>query len=77
MGISRKDALKRLGGLVPRVVEHFSYITKEPNSLTVPHWRHEISNWLAQMEEVLHALGKKTAAEWRKRIDGWRSQLPE
>jgi hypothetical protein len=75
MAISRKDALKRLEALAERVIEHLRYLAQEPDSLDVPHWRHETRNWLNQMEEVLHAVGKKTGSEWRLRIDTWRAEV--
>ena len=77
MGISRKDALRRLEGLAPRVVEHLGYLAEEPDSQDVPHWKHEIRNWVAQMEEVLHAVGKKTEARWRGQINAWLARLEE
>lgn len=75
MGITRKDALRRLAGLAPRVIEHLEYLAEEPDSQDVPHWKHETRNWITQMEEVLHAVGKKTGAQWRDQINAWLARL--
>ena len=77
MAISRKDALRRLAGLAPRIVEHLEYLTEQPDSRDVSHWKHEIRNWIAQMEEVLHAVGKKTEAKWREQINAWIARVEE
>jgi hypothetical protein len=77
MGIPRKDALTRLRGLAPRVLEHLQYIADNPKSQDVSHWKHESRNWITQMEEVLHAVREKTRAQWREQINAWIARLEE
>jgi hypothetical protein len=73
--VNRKDALKRLDGLAPQVEEHLAKMAATPRSRSVPHWRKEVASWLEQMDRLLPALGKKTAAGWEERIAGWKAQL--
>jgi hypothetical protein len=75
MTISRKDALKRLNGLGPRVEEHLEKITNNPGSQDIPHWKAEIDNWIRQMEDVLGHAGDKTAAGWVAKIVEWKARL--
>jgi hypothetical protein len=76
MAISRAKALERLEGLTPRVEEHLAKIAQNPGHSSIPHWSHEISNWLDQMEAMLPHIGKKTAADWAAKINQWRQALP-
>jgi hypothetical protein len=75
MAISRKDALRRLEGLAPRVEEHLSKIAVEPTSRDVPHWTKEIDSWIKQMEELATHVGKRTSALWLARIAKWKTEL--
>jgi hypothetical protein len=75
MGISRKDALKRLRGLAFRVEEHLRKLAEEPDSQDAPHWRYEAGNWIRQMEDVLFAVGKGTGADWSLRLEEWKRAL--
>lgn len=75
MGLSRKDALKRLNGLAPEVEQHLEKIAADPESENVIHWISEIKSWLRQMEDVLPQVGRKTAAEWTARIAGWKARM--
>lgn len=65
MGMSRKRALLRLNGLLPRVREHLTKLRERPGDRAVNHWRGEVRVWLRQMTDVLDAAGGNTAAEWR------------
>jgi hypothetical protein len=76
MGIPRKDALKRLRGLAPKVEYHLELVAADPDDQATPHHLHEIGNWLQQMEEALRHVGTKTAAEWEARVRAWRANLP-
>jgi hypothetical protein len=76
MAISRAKALERLEGLTPRVEEHLAKIAQNPGHSSIPHWSHEVSNWLNQMEAMLPHVGKKTAADWAAKINQWRQALP-
>ncbi len=73
--MSRKQALKRLGGLAPIVEEHLAKIEDDPTSRDVPHWTAEILSWIKQMEDLLPHVGDKTAAEWLARIAEWKRRL--
>jgi hypothetical protein len=77
MAICRKRALERLNGLVLRVEEHLGKIVASPGNPSVPHWTHEVANWLWQMEELIPHVGVKTGATWKARIKGWRSKIEE
>ena len=77
MGIPRKDALKRLQCLAGQVELHLDKIAKMPESLSVPHYRHEILNWLSDMRAVLPQVGKRTAAQWQAKIDSFQVALSE
>jgi hypothetical protein len=75
MAISRRDALKRLNGLLPRVEEHLAKIADDPDHPSAAHWAYETAAWLAQMEEAASHVGTKTGGEWKARIAGFRGQL--
>jgi hypothetical protein len=75
MAMSRKDALKRLNGLRPRVEGHLQKIANNPASKDVPHWTREIESWIRQMEDVLPHIGASTSAEWSRRIAEWNAKL--
>ena len=75
MAISRKTALKRLGGLSAQVEEHLAKIAENPASAGVPYWQGEIRSWLSQMEAVMPNVGKKTGREWSELIGRWRATL--
>jgi hypothetical protein len=75
MAMSRKDALKRLNGLTPKIEEHLQKIANDPMSRDLPHWTREVENWIRQMEKVLPYIGDKTAAEWAARIAEWKARL--
>lgn len=75
MAMSRKDAIKRMESLVPRVEEHIQKIIKSPNSRDVPHWQGEIKAWLDTMENAAPHAGKATSEEWLFRIRNWRLLL--
>jgi hypothetical protein len=68
MAIPRKRALGRLESFLLRVDEHLALIAKEPDHISVNHWKYEVRNWLNQMEAMLPHVGNKTAAEWQPRI---------
>ncbi|OYV81877.1 MAG: hypothetical protein B7Z73_17600 [Planctomycetia bacterium 21-64-5] len=73
--MTRKDALKRLTGLAPRVDDHLERLAANPTSRDRPHWTGEIRNWIRQMEALLPAVGGKTAEKWRARIAEWKARL--
>jgi len=75
MAISRKDALRRVNGLAPRVEEHLSKIAAEPASRDVPHWTNEINSWIKQVEELLLHVGKRTSSQWSTRVAKWKAEL--
>jgi hypothetical protein len=75
MGMSRKRALLRLNGLLPRVREHLAKLRERPDDREVNHWRGEVRVWLRQMSDVLEAAGEGTAAGWRTVIDECYSEL--
>lgn len=69
MGMSRKHALERIEGLIGPAIEHLEKLKARPSLYDDQHWRHEMNNWLRQMEEVLPHVGKKTAQYWQKILD--------
>lgn len=77
MAISRKDALRRLSGLVPELEKHLKKIATEPNCPAAEHWKYEIENFLELMEEMLPHVGHKTSKDWADRIVLWRQALAE
>lgn len=77
MGVSRKRALLRLNGLLPRVREHLDKLREHPSDREVNHCRAEVRVWLRQMSDVLDAVGENTAAGWRTVIEGCYAELGE
>ena len=75
MAIPRKDALKTLNGLAPKVKEHLQKLTDYAGHSSQYKWRGEIRGWLGQMKEALLHVGKKTSASWQVRLDQFQSQL--
>jgi hypothetical protein len=75
MAINRKKALERLGGLLPRVEEHLAKIAENPGDIHIPHWTHEVNDWLRQMEEMVPHVGTKSGARWSAIIDDLRRRL--
>jgi len=80
MAISRKIALRRLNGLNRRVLEHLdehipSLIQTYPE--TVPHWRHELDEWLREMTIMTKHVGRRTAAQWDATIAELRQRATE
>ena len=66
MGMGRQKALDRIRGLLARVEGHMEKLTATPSLYDDQHWRHEMRNWLEQMEAVLPHVGKKTSAYWQE-----------
>jgi hypothetical protein len=75
MGLSRKEALKRIEGIAAQVDLHLEKIGANPNSQALSHWKREIRNWLQTMEALLPHVGKKTSAQWQTRLDACRTRL--
>ncbi len=74
MALKRKDALRRLEGLLPEVEKHLQKLIATPNSQDASHWRAELSGWFVEMERVTQFVGKKTSIVWEERIGRWRIQ---
>lgn len=75
MAMSRRDALKRLQGLAPRVEEHLEQLAADPESWDASHWRGEVRTWLDQLRAVLPYIGKKSGREWAEKLAGWEARL--
>ena len=75
--MSRKAALTRMEGLSAQVEKHLAKLADDPANLAIGHWRKEITTWLGDMEKVLPAVGKKTAAKWQAKLTAWRQALGE
>jgi hypothetical protein len=60
-----------------QVEKHLAKIAGDPTNQAVGHWRKEVATWLRDMESVVPAVGKKTAAEWTSRLGAWRRVLGE
>jgi hypothetical protein len=73
--MKRKGALKRLQGLAPIVEAHLDKIRDNPSSRDVPHWTHEIVEWMRQMEALFPDVGQRTAEDWMRRIEDWKRRL--
>jgi hypothetical protein len=71
MGMSRKEALKRVRGFAKRIEEHLVKLESNASDPASAHWRHEIRNWIGQSRDALPDLGKRTAAEWARRPSEW------
>jgi cob(I)alamin adenosyltransferase len=77
MTTPRKRALNRLEKFALRMDEHLSKIASDRGHSSSAHWKHEVRNWLRQMQEELPHVGKKTATQWQARIDACRATLGE
>jgi len=77
MAMSRKDALARIESRVSEIEKHLGVLEAEPGAQAVNHWRKEVKTWLADVDQALPHVGKKTAEEWAPRISEWRRRLGE
>jgi hypothetical protein len=77
MGLSRKDALKKMNGLKKRIEQHIKKVAETPASRDVPHWLGEIRSWIAQVEEASEHVGARTQDEWQRTIESWKAGLGE
>jgi hypothetical protein len=75
MARSRKSALTVLNGRVAEIERHLGRIAETPFHSSINKWKHEVRNWIREMEEVLTHVGKKTSAQWQARIDGYWAAL--
>jgi hypothetical protein len=75
MAISRQRALERLMKNAEVIESHLAKLRRDPGHPAAAHWRHEVRNWIAQMERMVPHVGKKTGAEWRLRIETFQSDL--
>jgi hypothetical protein len=75
MAMSRKDALKKLDSRARQAEWHLAKIAENRGHSSIRKWKHEVGNWLREMQEVLPHVGKKTAEEWQARIDIYRTAL--
>lgn len=75
MGLSRKQAIKRMLGMLPQIEEHLAKLAADPANSACRHWLQETNGWINQIETMLPAVGTKTAEEWQGRIEEWRQRL--
>jgi hypothetical protein len=75
VGISRKNALARINSLINRIVEHLSFLQDEIFSIAYHHWRHEILNWIAEVEFLARVVGRRTASEVMSHVTKWKEQI--
>jgi hypothetical protein len=75
VAIKRRDALKRLSGLAPRVEEHLDWLNQERTGFPDDHWISEVSGWLEQMRDMLPHIGRRTGEEWTQRIEVYEEEL--
>jgi hypothetical protein len=73
MGMGRKYALRRIYGLLQRAEEHLQKLAESPSLYDDAHWRHEVNNWIEQMEAVLPHVGKKTSGYWEQVFERMKS----
>ena len=74
MGMSRKRALVRMTSLKFWIELHLKKLADEPGATDVNHWREELRNWIAIVEDCLPAVGVRTGKIWSARLEDWKSQ---
>jgi hypothetical protein len=77
MGLTRKDALKKMNGLTKRIEQHIKKVAENPGSRDLAHWLGEIRSWIAQVEQASQHVGARTQREWESRIETWKASLGE
>jgi hypothetical protein len=65
MGISRKQALKQIGGKSRQIESHLDKMELTRSSKATRHWRAEVEAWLFQVEGNLPSVGNRTAEQVR------------
>ena len=79
MAITRKQALKRIAGLIGESssagIE--AHIDKLGRPGSGPHIRTELSARLAEIERLAAHVGDKTGAALRQKVDQWRKRIAE
>lgn len=75
MAIGRKKALERMTKLAEQIELHLGKLANDPRNAAANHWRHESTNWIAQVEALNRHVGAKTASEWSHRIQSWKARL--
>ncbi|MCA9269812.1 MAG: hypothetical protein KDA41_15130 [Planctomycetales bacterium] len=80
MGVSRKQAWRRMRGLELTLLEHLdnhvpALLHENPDA--APHWRQEMNAWIAEIERLAQYTGKRTSDEWKARTAGYRIRVAE
>jgi hypothetical protein len=80
MAISRKQALKRIEGLInaghpeKSIEAHIEKLTRPGSG---PHIRAELEAWLNEIERLARYTGTKTEQEIIKQVQQWRQRISE
>lgn len=79
MAITRKQALKRIDGLIGEGADAGieAHIDKRGRRGAGPHIRSELNAKLDEIERLIPCVGKKTGMELAARIAEWRRRIAE
>jgi hypothetical protein len=68
MGVSRKQALRRIVSLTAQADEHMAKLTADPESPSADHWKAELRAFATEVERLQPHVGKKTAGTYMPRV---------
>ncbi len=79
MAITRKQALKRIEGLIGEgsnagIEAHIGKLTRPGSG---PHVRTELNTRIGEIERLAEKIGDKTGAEFLAKIAAWRKKISE
>ena len=79
MAITRKQALKRIEGLIGEssIAGIESHVTKLARPGSGPHIRNELTTRLAEVERLASHVGDKSGADILAKITDWRKRISE
>jgi uncharacterized protein YaaR (DUF327 family) len=75
MGISRRQALKRIDALADQVEQHLEKLGREPQPLAANHWKSEVREFLRQIRRLVPKIGHRTGQLWIQRLENWDHEM--